>query len=100
MTAFLESPLGQRCWFAVRWLLLLVAALLIVLPDLRVAPLRAVLLVLYLGIFGVYLWQLRRLGILGKSPRQILHADRRPAVDLLTFSALMAGTLAIFVMGG
>jgi hypothetical protein len=58
--------------------LLIVATLLVLLPELRTPPMRVVLNGLAFPFFGLSLWQTYKSGFLTKTPRQIYQSYRMP----------------------
>lgn len=75
--------------------LLVVAILLISMPELNGVAATVVLLSLF-GIVSVSsIWRLHRAGILGMSPRQVYRSSRRPKANLLEVFALLASIIAM-----
>ena len=79
--------------------LLIVATVLIFIPESRTASLRVVNQVLIFVVGGPAIWQYWKAGLLTKTPAQIAALPTRPKGSFLSFVAMLMGTVALMVPG-
>jgi hypothetical protein len=77
--------------------LFVVAAILVVLPESRTAALRTALVILWTWQSLALCWRYYEAGLLTRSIR-VMHATRnKPRIDLLTWAAIILGSVAMVV---
>ena len=79
--------------------LLIVATVLLFVPESRAAPLRVVNQVLFFIVGAPSIWRYWKAGILTKTPAQIYAMPSRPKESFLSFVAMLMGMVAIMVAG-
>ena len=85
----------KHLWTAAEAALVIVATLLVFIPELRNPPMRVVLGVLWITISGSQVRRLYRAGTLNMTPRQIYQATAKPKIGALSFVAILTGSVAI-----
>ena len=79
--------------------LLIVATVLVFIPELRTTPMRLAGGVLWLIVGGSTMWRDWKAGILKLTPAQIYALRTRPRVSLLTLVAMAMAAVALMVAG-
>jgi len=90
----------KHLWTAAEAALVIVATLLIFIPELRTTPMRLLLGALWAAISGLHVLRLYRAGTLNMTPRQIYQASARPKLAALSFVAILTGSVAIVLTAG
>jgi zinc transporter ZupT len=78
--------------------LLVVAVLILFLPELRTTLMRRTNELLFFTLSGIYVWQFHKSGILKLSFSQIHRMPNKPRVSVLAFAAMTASSIAMTMM--
>ena len=90
-----EVAMRKHLSTVVAGVLVVVATLLVFIPESRTLPMRMMLGVLWVIVAGSTFWRLHRAGVLRMTPGQLHQMVAKPKFSLLHSAALMIGAVAI-----
>lgn len=77
---------------------LIVAVCVLLIPELRTEAARHVLVALMVVELTLVLYRLHASGVLGLTPKELVHARSRRHLSLLSHAAMVLGILAMFIL--